>query len=162
MDGKLWCPAGVPASQATVRELLECNAITHRYGLALTAADAQALAETHAAALKASGRVDFTGDLLKKLIVAFCDSPWLDRHNYVETLHALTETFYYFKNETLDALGDDELIACMKDFFDGSCRGAIDLLQRRELEQLAHDIRFFGRPSAENAEDQDETEDYHD
>ena len=50
--------------------------------------------------------------------------------------------FYYFKNETLDEIDDDDLIAFMKSSFDKTCQGSMDLLQTRDLEILARKIRF--------------------
>jgi hypothetical protein len=42
--------------------------------------------------------------------------------NYVDTLLALQDAFYYFKNESLEQLSDDELIAFMKRHFEGMRR----------------------------------------
>jgi hypothetical protein len=93
-------------------------------------------------ALSNSGRVEFGGGIIEKLITAFCNSPFLSQGNYAETLNELVETFYYFKNDSLDSISDDELIAIMRRYFDMNCRGSIELLQSRELETLAHNIRF--------------------
>lgn len=53
-------------------------------------------------------------------------------YNYVETLHELIEIFYFYKNETLDLISDDELIKFMKNSFDGKCQGSLELLSGRE------------------------------
>ena len=46
------------------------------------------------------------------------------------------------RTKTLDELDDDELITLMKKSFDDRCQGSIDLLQTRELENLARKIRY--------------------
>lgn len=146
--------------KAAAEAIIKCNGVTGQYGLVLTPAQALELAETRTQALKGLGRIEFGGGIIDKLILVFCDSPFLFQNNYAETLHELIETFYYFKNESLDSISDDELIALMKKYFDENCRGSVDLLQSRELEKLAHNIRF-GINDYTNLEDSsDEDEDY--
>ena len=36
--------------------------------------------------------------VIEKIILAFCDSPYISMHNYEETIHELLEIFYYYKN----------------------------------------------------------------
>lgn len=42
--------------------------------------------------------------------MAFCNSPYISNENYEDTLHELIGMFYDFKNDTWDAVTDDELI----------------------------------------------------
>lgn len=123
-------------------EIIRCNEITSHYRLLLSQADALELIETRSLALSSNGRIEFSGGVINKIIMKFCDSPFLSQFNYVSTLNDLLETFYYFKNETLDELSDDELISWMKKYYDQTCQGSVELLQNRELEALAHNIRF--------------------
>ena len=125
-----------------VTEIMTSNEITSRYGLVLSQAEAQELVETRAEALNSNGRVEFGGGIINKLIMKFCNSPFLSQFNYSATLNELIETFYYFKNETLDEISDDELLSLMKKYFDHNCQGSIELLQHRELEALARNIRY--------------------
>lgn len=129
-------------NKLAVAEITNCNDFTSRFGLTLSPTKAQELVETRAGALNRQGRVEFGGGIIEKLIIAFCDSPFLSQSNYSETLNELIETFYYFKNESLDSISDDELILVMKTYFDNNCRGSVELLQSRELETLAHNIRY--------------------
>ena len=76
-----------------------------------------------------------------KLITAFCDSPYMNKQNYSETLERLLEIFYYYKNETDERLSDNELIDYMKTFFNGSCEGSLELLESREMDSLARALR---------------------
>ena len=123
------------------QKLMAHNEKTIRYGLVLTQEQAIELLETQAEEQRYSGRLEFGEGPVGKLIDAFADSPYITRQNYAQTLHALVETFYYYKNETEHALSDDELIGYMRKFFDGSCEGSIELLNSRELDSLARALR---------------------
>lgn len=129
-------------NKLAISEILHCNDITSRYGLILNITEAQELVETRTEALVSNGRIEFAGGTINKLITRFCDSPYLSQGNYATSLNDLIETFYYFKNETLDEISDDELISIMKKYFDQNCKGSVELLQNRELEALAHNIRY--------------------
>lgn len=113
----------------TVKDLQTCNALTEKYGLALTPTQMRSLAERRVEALQATGRVEFGEGILKKLIFAFRDSPYLSQQNYEETLTELQDLFYQLKNETHDRLSDDELIEKMKAAFYGRAQGALELIE---------------------------------
>lgn len=124
-----------------VAEIEKSNAFTSRFGLTLSHHDAVELVETREFALKSNGRIEFGGGIINKIIKKFCDSPYISMHNYAETLHELTEIFYFYKNETLDLLNDEELLKFMKDSFDGKCQGSIELLAGREMANMARNLR---------------------
>ena len=126
---------------AALEELRGCNEWTAPFGLSLSDAQMKMLAENRFRALQNTGRVEFGEGILKKLIYAFCDSPFLTQETYEETISELQEIFYYFKNETEDKISDDELISFMKERFDNRCEGSVDLLQSRELEAFARGVR---------------------
>lgn len=123
-------------------ELLKWNFYTARYGLELTPDQAVELVETRTHALIQNGRIEFGGGVLEKIVEKFCDSPYLHTRNYPRTLHQLTEIFYYYKNETMDLISDDELLDFMKNSYDGVCQGSLRLLSDRELYDLARNLRF--------------------
>jgi len=125
-----------------VSEIVDCNKLSSRYGLILSSQEAQELVETRTAALQATGRLEFGSGIIAKIVTAFCSSPYITSKDYATTLHELVETFYYYKNETLDELSDDELIALMRRYFDQTCHGSLELLQNREMYQVARNIRF--------------------
>lgn len=133
--------SGLIQKQA-VDEVIKCNEYTERFGLALTQTQAIELVETRAASLRNTGRIEFGGGVIDKIIMEFCISPYISTQNYAQTLHELIETFYYYKNETMDLIADDDLIKFMKSAFDGICQGSLDLLAGRELYQLARNLRF--------------------
>lgn len=138
--------ASAMIQKQAVNEIILCNDFTDQFGLSLTQKQAIELVETRQYALSSNGRIEFGGGVIDKLIKAFCDSPYINRQNYAQTLHDLIELFYYYKNETMDLITDDELIGFMKKAFDGVCQGSIDLLAGRELYQLASNLRN-GRPA---------------
>jgi hypothetical protein len=133
---------GALAQKLAITEIIRCNQTTSRYGLVLKDSEAKELAETRSEALEKLGRIEFAGGTINKLILEFCDSPYLNQSNYAETLHELIQIFYYFKNETLDEVDDDDLIEAMKKYYDETCRGSLDLLETRDLENLARKIRY--------------------
>ena len=137
----LFTEGGTLTQARQVESLLECNAATASYGLQLTPAQAQALLDTRSGALRKTGRVELSGGILEQLILTFCDSPYLTRDNYEETLHTLVDLFYHFKNETEDRVGDAALLTYMKRAFDGQCRGSLELLAGTALPEMARKLR---------------------
>ena len=128
------------AAQQT-QDVLSCNETTAAYGLQLTPQQAQALLDTRSAALRKTGRVELGGSILQKVVLTFCDSPYLTQESYEETLHQLVAAFYHFKNETEDRVGDDALLRYMKQAFDGPCRGSLELLTGTVLPDMAWKLR---------------------
>ena len=133
---------GALAQKLAVAEIIRCNQTTSQYGLILKESDAAELAVTRSEALERLGHIEFAGGAINKLILEFCDSPYLNQSNYAETLHELIQIFYYFKNETLDEVDDDDLVAFMKKYSDETCMGSLDLLETKHLEGLARKIRY--------------------
>ena len=126
--------------------ILDTNRISSQYGLSLTQEDAIQLLNTRDQALRENGRLEIGEGILDRIILAFCDSPYLNCENYVDTLCALTELFYYMKTETLEQMSDEELIERMRAYFDGVDQGSLDLLANRELDTMARNIRTYGMP----------------
>lgn len=146
----------------TINAIVECNSYTENFGLSLTPEQALQLVETRSVSLKATGRIEFGTGIIDKLVKEFCDSPYISMRNYTEIINELIEMFYYYKNETLDLMSDDELIGFMKKAFDGVCQGSIELLSGRELSNMAHNLRFYNNPyhiEEIDIPDEDEEED---
>ncbi len=121
---------------AEVKELSDCNEFSVKYGLVLSDNQIQNLVQKRFETLRDSGRIEFGAGILKKLVYAFCDSPYIHNLNYEETILELQDAFYYFKNESDDRISDDELIEHMKDTFDGKAQGSIEYLTGTSLEEL--------------------------
>lgn len=122
-------------------EIIECNEVTRDYGLKLKEEDVKEIIKTRNIALEKSGRIEFNGQIINKLIIAFRDSPYISQYNYSETINELVEIFYNYKNETLDFIGDEELIEIMKENFDNYCQGSLELLEGKVVYKIADNIR---------------------
>ena len=123
------------------QELSECNAFSEQYGLTLSDSEIEELIECRTNALKDSGRVEFSGGILPKLIYAFCDSPYIDRDDWESTLAELQEAFYYFKSDSQDKYTDDELIEFMVKVFNGRAQGSAEYLIGTSLDSLCRYAR---------------------
>ena len=126
----------------SAEEIYACNSLTVQYGLKLSHPQIITLMKRRFEALNATGRMEVGEGILKKLVVAFCDSPNISQEDYADTLAELQDMFYYFKNESLDSISDDELIELMKTSFDGECEGSLDYLRETVLENEARKARF--------------------
>ena len=76
------------SAQNQIQKVMEMNRQTERFGLSLTQEEARLLVENRNQVLKEQQRVEFGEGILPKLIFAFCDSAYIDRENYVETMAA--------------------------------------------------------------------------
>ena len=138
---------------AAKEEIRRCNDLNQIYGLTLTESDITELVELRGNALRSTGRVEFGGGVLPKLIRAFCKSPYVDPYNYATTLAELQDAFYYFKNESEDRFSDDELIEFMANIFNGQAHGSAEVLTSISLEELCRWARngFDNRYADEEA-----------
>ena len=119
---------GMIQSESAKQEVRESNDLSERFGLSLSEKDIQEIVECRSKALKDTGRIEFGGGIMPKLVYAFCDSPFMDNENYAVTLEELQELFYYYKNESEEALTDDELIEFMVKVFNGRAQGSTEYL----------------------------------
>ena len=138
---------------AAKEEIRRCNDLNQIYGLTLTESDITELVELRGNALRSTGRVEFGGGILPKLIRAFCKSPYVNPYNYATTLAELQDAFYYFKNESEDRFSDDELIEFMANIFNGQAHGSTEVLTSISLEELCRWARngFDNRYADEEA-----------
>lgn len=148
-------PLGLP-EKAAAQEALRCNEVTARFGLVLTKTEAAALAETRRDALVKSGRVEFGSGAMQSLILVFCDSPYIVRDDWADTLGGLARIFYDFKTGSMDEVDDDEAIALMRRAFD-TWRGALDMVESA-METAARNVRY-GRAPEDGGEPGDAQED---
>ena len=139
MDEKNWLE--LMSKQTQITKVLETNAYTEKYGLILSNEDAALLAEERVNTLKQERRVEFGQGILPKIIYAFCDSAYIMQENYRDSLIRLQEIFYLYKNEMMDEITDDELLAFMREQFDNACQGDFDYLEGTCLDIFAQAIR---------------------
>ena len=158
MDELLVLFRGSALSRETVSDILEVNETTAQTGLVFSPRQAAALLQARDRALSGSGRLELGGGMLKKLIMAFYDSPFFENGQAVDTLESLLEIFYQMKNETFDTLGDDELIVFLKDRYDGECRGSLELLRDAAFSHLSRVIHGAAGNDGETEEEEETDE----
>lgn len=147
----------------SVAEILDCNDFTSEYGLTLTETEAMEISNSRSNSLKENGRVEFGCDVINKMIMEFCDSPYISSYNYTDSLEKLLDIFYYYKNETMDIISDDELIEFMHTCFDGDSKGSMELLSHHELKKAAENLKNghgFNSMEFDDAEEDSEGDEY--
>ena len=125
-----------------IMNIKKCNELTIKFGVSLSDEAIERLINKRFEVLKNTGRIEFDEGILKKLIEAFCDSPYIMQNNYEETVEELQDIFYFFKGEAMEQISDDELIEFMKRDFDGKCQGSIEYLSGTSLEELCRGTRY--------------------
>lgn len=133
----------VSAMQLAVasRALESCNPALERQGISLSAADVQALVTSRPRALHTAGRVEFGGGVLEDLVLAFAGSPYVAQETFAETIVDLQDLFYEVRNETLDQIPDDDLIARMRSLFDEFAGGDQDYMAEALIDGLGRRVR---------------------
>ncbi len=139
MEEKNWLQWMAQGQQ--LEKVMQTNQYTKQYGLTLSRQDGELLVQERKNSLQEHKRIEFGEGILPKLIFRFCDSPYLFQENYVETMIRLQETFYLFKNESMDQLTDDELLEFMKEQFDAVCFGDLDYLEGTCLSIFSEAVR---------------------
>ncbi|MDF2821051.1 MAG: hypothetical protein K0R15_1492 [Clostridiales bacterium] len=124
-----------------LQNLIDSNQYTEKFGIRLSEKEALILLENRKKNLREQERIEFGEAILPKLIYTFCDSHYIYQDNYVETITKLQEIFYYYKNESLDELSDDELLSFMKEHFDGDCQGSLEYLETTCLDEFCNEIK---------------------
>ena len=142
--------------QIEITSIEKCNKITSKYGLVLSNKQILGLLEKRKETLKATGRVEFRGGVIEKIIKEFYDSPYINKENYESTLYELIDIFYEYKNETMDLITDDELIDFMKKSFDGVCKGDIEYLAGTIMYQMRE--KLINGKSIDNIKDGEDFE----
>jgi hypothetical protein len=143
----------------SVSDILSVNRTTAHTGLVFTPSQALALLQARDRALAESGRLELGSGIVKKMILAFYDSPFFQNGQAVETLESLLEIFYHMKNETFDTLCDDELVDFLRNSFDGECRGSMELMcddAFRHMARVVHGAVSEEEKDEEEVEDADE------
>ena len=138
------------SEQKQMEAIKKTNDYTCKFGLTLTDSDIKELMVQRKECLARQQRVEFGSTIIEKLIFSFCDSDFIEQENFAETIAALQNIFYIYKNESMDELTDDELIDLMRKAFDGECQGSLEYLEETYLDQTARMVRaktrkFIGR-----------------
>jgi hypothetical protein len=142
MDNPIMFLPAILMKQQSAAVLRECNDYTVRYGLELSEQEIGRLVENRKEALELTGRIEFGGGVIQKIIMEFADSGYMNQSDYADNLMELQECFYHFKSDAIEALTDDELIKLMKFYFEEICHGSVELLKSTMLENHCRDIRY--------------------
>ena len=126
---------------AAVSELESINPLLSRHGLSLSKRDIQALVVGRMEALEEADRIEFGGGVAKDLVLAFAGSPYVSQIDFVPTVLELQELFYEFKNESLEQIADEDLIAKMRSLFDDPAQGDLGYLTEALFEGLGRHVR---------------------
>ncbi len=148
-----------------IRQLIDTNDYSSKYGLTLTPEQAQMLIETRNNSLRDNSRIEIGLGAVEKIINNFSESPYIDNNNYAETINDLLELFYYYKTETHDRISDVKLIELMRNKFDNEYKGSIELMQSNEFrynnnyDELPFEYKNgCGDDSGDNPEDSSEND----
>lgn len=99
-------------------KLMALNEESINYGLVLTDDDVRQITKNTKETLRKTGRIETSTDSLEKIIAFLYSSPYTQKDDYVEVISDMEEIFYYFKNQVLDLLSDDEVIEILKNIYD--------------------------------------------
>ena len=130
------------STEQQVNEIIRLNEETVKYGLTLSKHEIMQIIDVRNDLLRGYGRIELGTEVINKLIKSFYNSSYIQQDMYMSTLMELQEVFYYMKNETEDNLSDDEIIEILREFFEDYCKGSIELLQGREIENFAKNQRI--------------------
>lgn len=135
------------------RELARCNERTETYGLRLSEGQMQSLLLARAEALRDTGRVEPGGGVLPRIIDAFCDSPYIMRDTYAQTIAFLQDLFYALKNEIENAMTDDELIEALARVYNGRAQGSLEFLEDLTVGDLYRALTHRASDCEDDADD---------
>ena len=120
-------------SQKEISKIIECNEFLEKYGLKITPEDVKVIVEKRNEALKKSGRIETSNEIVSRLIKEFCDSSYISNENFLETINELIEAFYYYKTETKNKISDEELIKFMREHYEKTVNGDVSYLVRHGI-----------------------------
>lgn len=123
----------------TLNNILSLNKKTEVFNLFLTKKDALNLIQVKNNILKENGRIEILSNVIETIIVEFCDSPYIYKDEYVETLEELINIFYLYQME-FEGMADEDIIKYMKEKFNTSSCGSLVLLRNEELDNLRREL----------------------
>ena len=133
--------------------LMQLNRVTASRGLQLSPKDAEELALARRDALNRSGRIEIGSETVVKIAAAFAGSAYLTQADYAAVLEEATEAFYELKNESEDAIPDDELIRLLADGFERYGGELGRFLISRELDAKLRAARYGAAPEEDSDKD---------
>ncbi|WP_455682618.1 DUF6323 family protein [Thomasclavelia sp.] len=126
--------------QKEVTEILKCNDVSCRYGIILKESDAKELIIVRQETIKDVGLIEFKSTIVEEIVLAFCDSQFITKYDYLDVLSQLVEIFYYYRKELDELISDEDIIKYMQLAFEGPCQGSLEQLSDYQLDKLLDDI----------------------
>jgi hypothetical protein len=107
------------------KELAAVSDYTANFGIVLSDRDCKEIAQTRNQLLRDTDRVELGVGIVKRIIMEFCDSGYIDQKNFVDTVEGLLECFYSLKTETEDKADDDTVLEFMVRLFENDAGGDV-------------------------------------
>ncbi len=104
-------------------ELLALNKTTEQSGIVLSKKDCKEIAEYRGELLVRAERIEVGAGAVTKIIERFCDSGYVDRRTFKDTVNQLLECFYEIKTETEDRLDDETVLDFIEYMFEKEVGG---------------------------------------
>lgn len=79
----------------SINEIMQCNEVTSNYGIVITQQQAQELLTVHQEITQQLGRMSVDYSVIQALIIAFCNSQFINKYNQQEIFNEIIEIFYY-------------------------------------------------------------------
>lgn len=126
--------------QKEVTGILKCNDVSSRYGIILKESDARELVAVRQEIVNEVGLIEFKSIIVEAIVLAFCDSQFITKYDYLDMLSQLVEIFYYYRTEVDELMSDEDIIKYMRLAFEGTCQGSLDWLSDHQLNKLLDDL----------------------
>ena len=123
------------------KNILACNDYTGNYLLTLTEKEAYEIVEHKNESLKENGLIEIKGGVVPLIIDNFCDSAYVDNHNYASLLRCFSTAFMTIRKAIpADGASDEEILSCMRADFDEYCSGDITCFEQVSVPFI---IKFY-------------------
>lgn len=126
--------------QKEVTGILKCNDVSSRYGIVLKESDARELVAVRLKVVNEVGLIEFKSIIVEAIVLAFCDSQFITKYDYLDVLSQLVEIFYYYRKELDELMSDEDIIKYMQLAFEGPCQGSLEQLSDYQLDKLLDDL----------------------
>ena len=125
-----------------MEQLIDLNAKAGNYGLVITENIAREIASLRGTALIENERFEIKSDAAARLTSAFLESRYINQEKLAETIGEIMNIFYHIKNETENAISDDDLISEMLKVFVETCFGSLEIMKSKGLEKILRKHKF--------------------
>ena len=122
--------------------LMDLDAKANNYGLIINESTAKEIAVYRNKALIENERFEINSNAITRLTSAFLETRYINQEDFADIIGEIINLFYYIKNETENAVPDDDLISEMLKVFNETCFGSVELMQSKGLEKILRKFNF--------------------